>query len=59
VVSEFASIAILTDVFPLPPPINPKTKIKMSGKAILKTTAEGLRKIAFKLPFVMASIAVI
>jgi hypothetical protein len=52
-------MAILTEVLPFPPPINPNTKMKINGNAMLNTTAEGLRKIAFKLPFVMASIALI
>jgi hypothetical protein len=38
-------------------PINPKTKIKIRGKKILNTTAEGLRSMALKLALVMASIA--
>jgi hypothetical protein len=58
-VSEPLSMAIFTEVLPLPPPINPNTKIKISGNAMLNTTAEGLRKIAFKLPFVMANMALI
>jgi hypothetical protein len=45
------SVAGVNPIFTmgLPPPIKPKTRIKMSGKAKLKTTAEGLRKMALKL----------
>jgi hypothetical protein len=43
-------------IFP-PLLIKPKTKIKIMGKAILKTTAEGLLNVDFKLAFVMASMA--
>jgi hypothetical protein len=54
VVSVFLSKATLREIR-LPPPIKPNTRIKINGKAILKTTAEGLRKVARKLPFVMPS----
>jgi hypothetical protein len=55
-VSDCAVKATLTDIFPLPP-MKPKTKMNISGKAMLKRTAEGLRKIARRLPLVMASMA--
>jgi len=35
------------------PPIKPKTNIKISGKARLNNTVEGLRNIALKLAFVI------
>jgi len=38
-------------------PINPKTRINKKGKIKLNTIAEGLRKIARKLPLVMAIMA--
>jgi hypothetical protein len=41
-----------------PPPINPNTRINISGKAKPKITAEGLLKIARRLALVIASIAV-
>jgi hypothetical protein len=43
----------------MPPllPTKPKTKIKIKGNTKLKTTADGLLKMDFKLPFVMANIA--
>jgi hypothetical protein len=37
--------------------MNPKTRIKIRGKKILKTTAEGLLVIALKLALVIASMA--
>jgi hypothetical protein len=40
-----------------PPPIKPNTRIKINGNTKLKITAEGLLKIALKLPLVIASIA--
>jgi hypothetical protein len=40
-----------------PPPIKPKTRIKIRGKPKLKMTAEGLLNIALKLALEMASIA--
>ena len=40
-----------------PPPINPNTRIKTSGKPRLKITAEGLRNMARRLAFVIASMA--
>jgi hypothetical protein len=40
-----------------PPPIKPKTKIKISGNPRLKITAEGLLNIALKLALEMASMA--
>ena len=42
-----------------PTPIKPNTRMNISGKIKLKITAEGLLKIALKLPLVMASIALI
>jgi hypothetical protein len=39
--------------------MKPKTKIKIKGKAILKTIAEGLLEMERKLAFVMASMAFI
>lgn len=56
--SEVLSTAMLKETLPLPP-INPKTRINIKGKARLKTTVDGLRKMAFKLALVIASIAVI
>jgi hypothetical protein len=55
-VSDAAVKATLTEIFPLPP-MNPNTRMKISGNAMLNKTAEGLRKIARKLPRVMASMA--
>jgi hypothetical protein len=44
----------------LPPLLRkPNTKIKISGKAMLKITAEGLLNIERRLAFVMANMAVI
>jgi hypothetical protein len=40
-----------------PPPINPKTRIKTSGKPRLKMTAEGLLNMARRLAREMASMA--
>ncbi len=51
-VSEVLSIAMLKEIL-LVPPINPKTKIKTSGKARLKTTLEGLFNSALKLALVI------
>ena len=44
----------------MPPllPMKPKTRMKIKGNTKLKTTAEGLRKIARRLAFVIASMAV-
>jgi hypothetical protein len=42
-----------------PPPIKPKTRIKINGNAKPNITAEGLLNIALRLPFVIASIAVV
>ena len=44
---------------PPPPQKKPNTKIKIRGKAMLKTTAEGLLNIERRLALVMANIAVI
>jgi len=41
----------------LPLPKNPKTNINTNGNAMLKITAEGLLKTAFKLPLVIAIMA--
>jgi hypothetical protein len=38
------------------PPKNPNTKMKIKGKKILNKMADGLRNMALKLAFVMASI---
>ena len=54
--SEVLSMDILKETLPLPP-IKPKTRIKIKGKAKLNITADGLLKIARKLAFVIASIA--
>jgi hypothetical protein len=40
-----------------PPPIKPNTRINTNGKPRLNMTADGLLKIARKLPFEMASMA--
>jgi hypothetical protein len=40
-----------------PPPINPKTRIKINGKPRLKITADGLLKIARRLALEMAIMA--
>jgi hypothetical protein len=57
-VSDLGSIATVTLI--LPPLLKkPNTKIKMSGKAMLNTTAEGLLNIERRLAFVMANMAVI
>jgi hypothetical protein len=45
------------DTLGAPPPIKPKTRIKISGNPKLKATAEGFRKIAIKLARVTASMA--
>ena len=56
-VSEPLSMATVTLI--LPPLLKkPNTKIKISGKAMLKITAEGLLNIERKLAFVMANMAV-
>ncbi len=58
VVSALEANATFTFTFP-PLLKNPNTKIKISGNAILNTTAEGLRKIERKLALVMANMALI
>ena len=56
-VSEPLSMATVTLI--LPPLLKkPNTKIKISGKAMLKITAEGLLNIERRLAFVMANMAV-
>jgi hypothetical protein len=40
-----------------PLPMKPNTRINIKGKIKLKITAEGLLKIALKLPLVIANIA--
>jgi hypothetical protein len=55
-VSELWSIATFTDTFP-PLLINPKTRMKINGKAILNMTAEGLLKVERKLALVIANMA--
>ena len=55
-VSLFLLRATSKEKLPLPP-IKPKTKMNINGKPILKITADGLRKIAFKLALVIANIA--
>jgi hypothetical protein len=49
-------MATFTLIFP-PLLKNPKTKIKIKGKATLKTTADGLLKVDLKLAFVIESMA--
>ena len=39
--------------------MKPKTKMNIKGNAKLKTTADGLLKMALKLPLVIASMALI
>ena len=56
-VSEFLSITTLNDCIEPPPPINPKTKIKIKGKIKLNIIADGLLVMALRLPLVIAHIA--
>jgi hypothetical protein len=56
VVSDFTSIATFTLIL-LPLLKNPNTNMKINGKAILNTTAEGLLKVDRKLAFDMESMA--
>ena len=49
--------AMARSTFTPPLPKKPKTRIKISGKARVKTTAEGLRIIDRKLAFARASVA--
>ena len=56
VVSLVGSKAIRTETLPLLP-INPNTRIKMSGKTKLNITADGLLKTPVRLAFVIAIIA--
>ena len=51
--------AMATSIFVPPPPKKPKTKIKISGKARVNTTAEGLRIIDLKLAFAKAKVALV
>jgi hypothetical protein len=55
-VSVFGSNATRTDTLPLLL-INPKTRMKMSGKIKLNMIADGLLKTALRLPMVIAIIA--
>ena len=54
---ESRGLAKAIETLGVPPPINPKTKIKISGKPKLKATALGFRRIALKLPLAIASMA--
>jgi hypothetical protein len=58
VVSALGANAAFTLIFP-PLLKNPNTKMKISGNAILKITADGLLKIERRLALVIASIALI
>jgi hypothetical protein len=58
-VSQFLDKAILKTGTPVFFPINPKTSIKIKGKAKLKSTADGLLNCPLKLALVIANIAFI